>query len=81
MIGLGKLGVSAHCIVVCVCANCVQLYRSRRAVSRELYLIKVQVFPGEFQKEGDLGQGNEGVCKEMIIVRGGLRHSLGLLVN
>lgn len=55
---------------MCVCANCVQLYRSRRAVSRELYLIKVQVFPGEFQKEGDLGQGNEGVCKEMIIVRG-----------
>lgn len=27
---------------------------------------KVRVFPGEFEEEGDLGQGNEGVCKEMI---------------
>lgn len=38
--------------------------------SRASCLIKIQVFPGEFEEEGDLGQGNEDVCKERIIMRG-----------
>lgn len=53
---------------MCVFVRYVQFYRSRHVVSRVVFN-KVGVFPGEFEEQGDFGQGNEGVCKERIIVK------------